>query len=833
MNLYNDIKARITFVGNKWNNFGSTLQVLGIFQRTIIVLAVFLMITIWPMGLFEVEHVSQGVEDGTRYSPALTESEIVRQEFSPNYETVKTIDVYIANDPNSVDTMDAVFRLYNRQGEVLKEYDFDLEDVEFPGFVSIPINMELVPTELYFYTIGGRDGELITLLCNDSNKTPENGAMFYKDILSGGSSILTRYNYLRDMGLKRILFGDILISLLGLGLIAGVQIVRRSVDEEKWKKTEKVFKVVLCSLLAACTLIILYAIIIRKLFAWDTLNIAVLASGILILAIYVGVSICRCPSDYTIPGNTVGFSQKIAAFVRALLWAAAVIFCCLHTNGMTNYHKGLYMRCLLTTIGLLVVCYSKKKEIFNVPNMVWTLLSIPIGKYYMSFHTDHIEHINTATRDAFVIWAIGLVIINLCYTFRKERLKALKNIYIPYTIFGFLFMLLCVIFGHGRQWTLVLLVVALLLGLKIIVFDNTRKVMEDICNGVLLAFAGTTCFCVCRRPYQYYLLHRYGGVYATVTSNAVYLCTPIAAAFAKITMENDLNKRQKWFGVLGVVISFMLFTASRTGLLALTGCIVFYVLYPYVNRTKGWLYRNIKSALSGFIIICISFICTFTVTRMLPAVVGNPYYFDYEKPAAFMTEETPWSGYEYGARYMTIERFFDILLDRTTINQSTISGENVEETDKTTPVAEPIVTNTSGVDNESDYTNGRLDIFREYISRINMQGHDVMGFDMSNGEYMPHAHNTYLQALYDFGIPIGVLFLIMCFWAFVRSCRIAYYGAKTAGIYTLPMYMVVAFGLASVSEWTYYLTIPLGFMFIIMLIVMCDKQLVTKFIDLK
>ena len=824
-----ELKATIDEVKKGISEFWSGLNNFGIIQRFIVVLMLFAMITIWPMGLFQVEHTSCGSEEGSRFSPALTETDVVRQEFSPNYESVTTIDVYVANDADSVDTMEAVFRLYNTRGEVLVEYFFNLADEQFPGYVKVPINMELVPGELYFYTVGGRDGELITLLCNDSNKTPENGAMFYKDISSGGSSILTRYNYLRDMGLKRILFWDILIGLFAFVLLAGVHFVRRFFEEDKWKKIENVFKVVLCVLLTVTTLIVLYAIIIRKLFETDALNITVLAAGILLLAVCVGISIYRCPSDYALPdNNSKVFSQNIAAFVRASLWAAAVIFCCVHTNGMTNYHKGLPMRCLLTTVGLIVVSYSKKKEIFNVPNVIWTLLSIPIGKYYISLHSDHIERFNTATKDAFVIWAIGLVIINLCYTIRKQRLKACKNIFIPYTILVFAFMLLCVIFGRGRQWTLVVLVAALLLGFKIILFDDRKQVMEDICNGVLLAFAGTTCFCVCRRPYQYYLLHRYGGIYATVTSNAIYLCTPIAAAFAKVTMESDLRKRLKWFGVLGVIISFMLFTASRTGLLALAGCVVFYVLYPYNNRTKGWLYRNIKTALSGFMIICMSFICTFAVTRMLPAVVGNPYYFEYEKPAAFMTEETPWSGHEYGDRYMTIDRFFDILLDRATINQSGISGENTEGTEKTTPVVEPIVTNSDEFDNESDYTNGRLDIFREYISRINMQGHDAMGFNMSNGEYMPHAHNTYLQAMYDFGIPIGILFLIMCFCAFVRSCRIAYFGGGYDKVYTMPMYMVVSFGLASVAEWTYYFTIPLGFMFIIMLIVMCDKRLVTK-----
>lgn len=829
MNFCNDIKEKINSVGNKWNVFWGSLQHLGIFQRTLIVLALFMMITIWPMGLYSVEHVSSGNMDGTRYSTALTEVDVARQEFAPNYETLNSISVYVANSEDSVDTMEVAFRLYNRVGVCLLEYFFNLADIEFPGYVTIPINMDLVPGELYFYTVGGRDGELITLFCNDSNKTPENGAMYYKEVVSGGTSILTRYNYSRDMGLKRLLFFDAIIGFLCFGLIAGIQLIRNSIDEDKWKKSESICKNVLCVLVGIGAIIVLYALIISKLFAQDALNIVVLALGVVLLAICIGLSIWRCPSDYTIPENSERELKKVlTSFVRSLLWAAAIIFCCLHTNAMTNYEKGLFMRCLLTAIGLIFVSYSKKREIFNLPNFIWTVLAIPIGRIYISFHSDHIEHINTATRDAFVIWAIGLIVINLCYVIRKERLKACKNIFISYTIVVFAFMILCVIFAQGKQWPTVLVVVALLLGFKLIIYSNPKQVLEEICNGTLLAFAGTTCFCVCRRAYQYYYLYRYGGVYATVTANAVYLCAPMAAAFVKVTEESNPKKRLKWYGVLGVVISYMIFTASRTGLLALTGCLVFYLVYPYKGREKWWLIRNIKYALSGFVIIGMTFISTFTVTRMLPAVVGNPYYFAYESQMAFMTEETPWSGYEYGARYMTIERVFDILFERTTVSNHEAPAEGDGDVVAVSADMPAVTTNADSFDDDADYTNGRLEIYSEYISRLNMQGHSNMGIELENGEYLYHAHNSYLQVMHDFGIPVGIVYLIVCLWTFIRSCRVAYFGGKVDKAYTLPMYMVVAFGLASVAEWTYYLTIPLGFLFIIMMVVVCDKCLLNK-----
>ena len=88
----------------------------GIIQKTILVIAAFAMSVIWPLGAFPVHHVSEGMWDGARMSGPSSEESFVRQEFSPNFEQLDSVSVYVCNSPDSFDTMKSVFRLYDYAG---------------------------------------------------------------------------------------------------------------------------------------------------------------------------------------------------------------------------------------------------------------------------------------------------------------------------------------------------------------------------------------------------------------------------------------------------------------------------------------------------------------------------------------------------------------------------------------------------------------------------------------------------------------------------------------------------------------------------------------------
>lgn len=118
---------------------------------------------------------------------------------------------------------------------------------------------------------------------------------------------------------------------------------------------------------------------------------------------------------------------------------------------------------------------------------------------------------------------------------------------------------------------------------------------------------------------------------------------------------------------------------------------------------------------------------------------------------------------------------------------------------------------------KEDYTNGRIDIFRSYIEQLNMTGHEEMGAILKDGSVATHAHNIYLQAAYDHGIPVGILFVLTGAGTFVVS--LLYYNRKKDKITyaAMPVVVTVAVAVAGMVEWIFHLCNPCGF--VLMLVI--------------
>ncbi len=116
---------------------------------------------------------------------------------------------------------------------------------------------------------------------------------------------------------------------------------------------------------------------------------------------------------------------------------------------------------------------------------------------------------------------------------------------------------------------------------------------------------------------------------------------------------------------------------------------------------------------------------------------------------------------------------------------------------------------------ESDYTNGRLDIWRSYLTALNLTGHDTMGTTL-HGKTMVHAHNTFLQAAYDFGIPGGLLLLLVLLWTFVRGIRFCRENPDNRDC-MVPMALTVGYTMAGMVEWLFEVSNPCTMMMLLVI----------------
>lgn len=839
----------------------------GIIQKSIMLIAFFAIISIWPLQFFSVNQVSNGSNEAYTVSNPSNEDKHIRQDFVPLYEKIKSISVMVCNDPDSLDSLRAAFRIYDRTGKVLLEEFVNVEEYELPGKVTIPTDtVTFIPGELYFYTFVGTDGDLFLGYFEDvTQKSMETGELYYCNIPSGGRAVVTSFEYEREMGIKRIVFFDSLFVLLAAGLILALGVVRDRCSDSIWNKVEKGVKIACYAVCGIASLVALYVIVIQKAFTADGLNILILALGVILATVYVVWSIFKCPSE-TEPlneGETTR-SEKVISLVRACLWATVLIFAALHNNSMTDYEKGLRLREMIAAAGVLLFSYQNRKWYFSIPAIVWSIVCVFGGDSYVQAHNTHIEHYNTALRTVWAVWGVGLAIYHMVMLLIETKCKEFRKIkWIPFGI-TLIFFIANAIFNFENSWVILIVAFVSVFCLHYMLIPNKKEYLQEMVKGMFILLIAVAVFCMLRRPFHYFMHTRYGGIFFTVTSNALFLCIPIAAALAKLieNAEKKWSAKLSYVMLLGVGLSYMLFTVSRTGILAVGVMVLFAIAFAGKGMNKqAWKLRGKQTLL----ILCSFLYCLpimYGATRMLPAVAANPHYFGFEKGYVYFDENTEWDS----ENYITVKRFAGLVLENVfgvedaysrsmfwdiyghekptylekqnaadNADENPMVGADVAVTDSVEEAAneetpkedikeesaveesdvEPVVTETPVVveepDLQNDYSNGRFDVYKAYLAKIEGKGHKGMGITMEDGEAIVHAHNSYIQMAYNFGLVIGILFLIFAATQFIMAILFAVREKEF-----FPLMIIVAFGVASLVEFVYHPCIPLGFMFLMM-----------------
>ncbi|WP_026657389.1 O-antigen ligase family protein [Butyrivibrio sp. AC2005] len=132
--------------------------------------------------------------------------------------------------------------------------------------------------------------------------------------------------------------------------------------------------------------------------------------------------------------------------------------------------------------------------------------------------------------------------------------------------------------------------------------------------------------------------------------------------------------------------------------------------------------------------------------------------------------------------------------------------------------------NQASEDGIEEFSNGRITIFKSYLQQMNLFGHDEMGAVLPSGEIAVHAHNTYLQVMYDNGILSGIVFLLVMACAFFAGA--VYYIRHRNDVpgAILPFAMTVGFGVAALSEWVFQFSNPMAIALMFSLIPITFKE---------
>lgn len=412
----------------------------------------------------------------------------------------------------------------------------------------------------------------------------------------------------------------------------------------------------------------------------------------------------------------------------------------------------------------------------------------------------------------------------------------------PLVVIFAVFAVLLLFFRNGRTWMGILVLVSALLVLRFLLWEEKNRWADDLKAAIALQFALTAAFSLVHRYYFAWVYSRFSMTFHTVTVTSYYLLAVSALSAALLVSKLPALYRMKgrlfseklsliWKEALffGTTSSYMLMTVTRAGIGGLVLLVLLACLAGLWDRRR--VLRPLRGLLTLALVFLITFPCVFTLQRIVPVTVRDPQHFEEVEPYPdevnrHMRPDSRWFmsvevlvrdigdrilGGELGTR---IFRHFD--WDQTVLHYDTrLFAMNdapapvpsfVRSTSPLLAEAGQINTaSTSDLEN-GDYSNGRIAIWKAYLSQLNLTGHESMNAVLPDGSLAIHAHNTALQLTYDCGIPTGIVglaALILLFAFAIRTCR------KRGGWYALFVLLALSgYLLTGLVEWIFQLCNP-------------------------
>ncbi len=788
-----------------------------------------IVITLWPLRLITEKIVSGSNQQISMQSEAITSDYVVEQMFVAQYDYLQNIRIYLLNE-SAGEEFNFVMRDASRN--VLMQQVISTDDMEeMPGFCTVQVNQEMKVGEAYYYLIQGISTDFyVAYEDTETSGTIYNGTLYYGNVEDTEHNIITEYEYKVPLRKGKTLVCDALLVLCGFVISACTgRYYKRHANRNRLLTVETLWKRIATPTVIAAALICLIAIWPCKLFSEFAENNIFLAVGVLITA---GILLYGINHTREYKSHDMGLSilrDRWTDYLQSVFMALAIQAGVHYLNGLYELHHMIAYREMLIYFGLAVIMTYKRKEILHIANLIYLVAAAAIGYFYYQNYVGTLGTEEELRVLKLTVWAgviAGIVILNLILALVHGQFRSIlqRNAGSWYTAVLTLFFALIIIFRNTRGWPIYLVCAFTLYYLRMAIWEKKERLLQNICNGILLHFLVMTGYCLLHRPYMFYRYYRYPFVFHTVTISAVYLSLAVCAALVKLL---DVYRRRQsisavWkeltvFGIAGV---YLIFTLSRTGYLAVgvTAVIVVSVVcLGMKNKIKSLL--TMAALLLAAVVVC--FPAVFTAQRMIPAVVAQPETMEIEElPDEIVHGRDLDSNY-----YMTIRRFVHVfelkilgIPEEKCIFQYTIAKDD-RQVDKMLVASADLSGGEISAEEaegqeESDaeaYTNGRLDIFALYWENRNMTGHDEMGITLPNGTLIVHAHNIYLQTIHDYGIPVGIVFILFGFCTLIQAALYQKRRKADRACSTLPLVLLLLFAVAGLTEWIFHPCYPIAF----------------------
>ena len=798
-------------------------------QGVILLVGICLLLSLWPFRFFyEIVTSSVSVETGTMSSVVDNEKTLM-QCFIAQYDHMDTIRVYLGEDSVGEHFY---LRLLDEEWQMVCEEKAVIDRESLPGYQDVLVDIDMEVGTMYYCILQGSDSEIfVAMEAVDPSNNPYSGLLYYDNSEVPGMGLAADYNYILPLRKEKVfLFGGIIAVLTAVLALAAGKIFKKN---DKLITVEQAFKAVANPVVAVGTVACLIAVLMGVCGKYLLDNTFFFISVLLLAGIlFYGINHNRDGQESVFTLEYI--KTHIGDLLQSFFIAGAISACCEYMSGLYDIHHAVAERKEMLWFALAVIAMFKLKEIVNLYNLVYLIVAGICGyQYYQTHLTAEMDEasVQVLKYTVYIAILLGMILLRSVVALCKKKLARVDVWYAGLLL---VFFGAAILFRNGRWWTVAMAVSFVLFYLTYGMWEHKERLLTNVCRGIVLQFLLATGYALLHRPYLTFRTARYPHIFHTVTITAAYLtiveCAVLVMLLSKMAKSKKLKDYWKELVLFGVVSSYIVFTMARTAFFAVAATLVFAVIFMAAG--KGMEKVKNMGRIVGMMILAVV-VClpvTFTMQRTIPALYSDPYMYEIED----FTEDAKRGRKLDSVEFMRVGRFIDVFAEKIfNIPEGTfdiygeIAAYNEEhgiETSEISSVSDEVI----GVEPEGklvasadyvpeaeseeddDYTNGRLDIFRSYIEQLNMTGHEGMGAILEDGETAVHAHNIYLQVAYDHGIPTGILFLLVGIVTFVRACLYYVKKKETIAYAALPAVITVAVAVAGVVEWIFHISNPCG-----------------------
>lgn len=457
-------------------------------------------------------------------------------------------------------------------------------------------------------------------------------------------------------------------------------------------------------------------------------------------------------------------------------------------NILPGYRLGdiwlIVANCSGIFMAIIIFSAHPFRKFVNVLNGIWTGVCL-IAMILLPF-------VRTGTHGTILVQE-ELAIFNICWIgilviyYIKDFLGKKIKIHIGIVEAVWILLMLCMVFSMAKAkvWPLWYLFMFGIFYLTKYKKEDYVDLFDALLDGSIIAFLVMQLGTFLMRPFDDM---RYQGIHTNWNLSALYYVIVLVMCLSKLHVlqmrgDKKIIKKVYYLIVAGVSLSLQFMTGCRT---AWVTTVLLVVIYGLAVVRKLWTMTWKQVFLRGVILVAtmlVTFVPVFMMARWIPTVLPVRMWSVGEYNNAVNQEGDLFKGENYTE--------LDVFLDFTVVR---IWNTIFSAKDDSIPASNQVTnTESPAVDTESSYveatghkdsdkiTNAKIPswikdpamrerfaIYGAYLQEMTWNGNGPDG-ELPGNAY--HAHNLWIQVGFFYGIPAGILLVILSVMLIIRGFR--------------------------------------------------------------